>query len=199
MTSQIWNVPNTLSMLRILLAIALFVLIAFECFFPALGVFLVAAGTDFIDGWWARKFNQCTQLGRILDSFADKILICGAFIMFAAHPRMNAHWELVQPWMAVLIVSRELLITALRSFIEERGGNFAAKWPGKIKMGFQCVACAAGCWYLALATKDASAVPPWLYWTLAVSLWITLVSTLQSGLSYIFHAIKMTQNLRENL
>ena len=153
----------------------------------ALVLFIVTALTDFVDGWWARKFNQCTQFGRIMDPFADKILICGTFIFLSARPEMQADWRLFQPWMAVVIMGREMLVTAIRGFMEQKGIDFRAKWAGKIKMGFQCIACAAGCLYLSF---DEGFAPEWLYWTVVVSVWVTIFSTLQSGFGYVMAAVK---------
>lgn len=196
MASQVWNVPNTLSMMRLILSMVLFAMIALgpQFMIVALVLFIITALTDFVDGWWARHFNQCTQFGRILDSFADKILICGMFIFLSARPEMQADWKLFQPWMAVLIMGREMLITAIRAYMEQHGVNFAAKWPGKIKMGFQCIACTAACLYLSYADGSGNMVtnaPIWLYWTVVVSVWVTILSTLQSGLGYILTAIRI--------
>lgn len=189
MPSQVWNVPNVLTMLRLVLSCVLFTMIALgpQYMIAALVLFVVTALTDFVDGWWARKFNQCTQFGRIMDPFADKILICGTFIFLSARPEMQADWRLFQPWMAVVIMGREMLVTAIRGFMEQKGIDFRAKWAGKIKMGFQCIACAAGCLYLSF---DEGFAPEWLYWTVVVSVWVTIFSTLQSGFGYVMCAVK---------
>lgn len=189
MSSQVWNVPNVLTMLRLVLSCVLFTMIALgpQYMIAALVLFVVTALTDFVDGWWARKFNQCTQFGRIMDPFADKILICGTFIFLSARPEMQADWRLFQPWMAVVILGREMLVTAIRGFMEQKGIDFRAKWAGKIKMGFQCIACAAGCLYLSF---DEGFAPEWLYWTVVVSVWVTIFSTLQSGFGYVMCAVK---------
>ena len=106
---RVLNVPNQLTVSRLLLSIALFVLIGLEYYLASFFVFAVAAGTDWLDGYWARKYGQVTTLGRILDPFVDKIIVCGTFIFLAAVPGSG-----VAAWMAVLIVGRELLVTALR-------------------------------------------------------------------------------------
>ncbi|MDO4574022.1 MAG: CDP-alcohol phosphatidyltransferase family protein [Planctomycetia bacterium] len=182
------NVPNVLSSLRLVLSAILFALIAVEQYLPAFVLFLITALTDLVDGWWARKFHQCTQVGRILDSFADKILILGTFVFLAAEPRMNSDWKLVQPWMATLILAREMIVTALRSFLEQKGHNFGAQWSGKVKMVFQCITCACALLYL---NFPEGAEPKWLYVTLVVSLWVTLCATIDSGRWYIHRAIHM--------
>lgn len=117
----VFNLPNQLTSLRLLLSVVMFFLIPWEFYWTCLVLFVVAAGTDWLDGYYARKYGQVTTLGRILDPFADKVIICGTFIFLAAIPRMlETPWG-IRPWMVVVIVGRELLVTALRSFLEQRG------------------------------------------------------------------------------
>jgi CDP-diacylglycerol---glycerol-3-phosphate 3-phosphatidyltransferase len=104
---------------RFVLSIVVFVLIPLGQFIAAMIVFLIAASTDWIDGWWARKFNQVTKLGRIFDPFVDKIIICGTFIFLAAEWPSSG----IAPWMAVVVMGREMLVTAIRSEIEGRGSE----------------------------------------------------------------------------
>src|SRR5437016_11601425 len=157
----VFNVPNQLTSIRLVLAIVMFVLIAYEYYLAGMCVFIVAAGTDWLDGYWARKYNQVTTLGRILDPFVDKIIICGTFIFLAAIPRSG-----MVPWMAVVVVGRELLVTALRSFLEQQGADFSATLSGKLKMVLQCVAAALSLYVLSYQTPVASdganlsALPP---------------------------------------
>ncbi len=82
----IWNVPNILTISRLVLSVFCFVFFVLEWYLPALIFFAIAAGTDWVDGFWARRYGQITQLGRILDPFADKIIICGTFTFLAAVP-----------------------------------------------------------------------------------------------------------------
>jgi CDP-diacylglycerol--glycerol-3-phosphate 3-phosphatidyltransferase len=131
----LFNVPNQLTVLRLLLSIVLFVFIAYEYYLTSLALFVIAASTDWLDGYWARKYGQVTNLGRILDPFVDKIIICGAFIFLV--PIANSG---VVAWMAVVIVGRELLVTALRSYLEGEGADFSANMAGKLKMVVQCLA-----------------------------------------------------------
>ena len=99
-------------------------------------LFIIAAGTDWLDGYYARKYSQVTTLGRILDPFADKVIICGTFIFLAADPIMvREQWGL-RAWMVVVIVGRELLVTVLRSFIEDRGMRFLGQDVGQAEDGF---------------------------------------------------------------
>src|SRR5437879_13063125 len=114
--NTILNVPNVLTTARFVLSIVVFVLIPLEHYLAAMIVFIIAAGTDWIDGWWARKYHQVTKLGRIFDPFVDKIIICGTFIFLAAEPYSG-----VRPWMAVSILGRELLGPAIRGLIHPHG------------------------------------------------------------------------------
>lgn len=210
----IWNVPNVLSSIRLALAWVVFALIELGYFWTAFVLFLIAVGTDWIDGWYARKFNQVTQLGRILDPFCDKVIICGTFIQVAAIMFLTTWpWYLrIMPWMAVVVVSRELLVTALRSAIEAAGGDFSASFAGKLKMLFQCCAVGAALVALALArveptsvgggevaasvavwTFDLQRVPGWIQVFLCLSIWAALFSTLSSGWDYVWAAIRFSR------
>lgn len=185
------NIPNVLTTARLVLSIVVFVLVPLGCYFSALVVFIVAASTDWVDGYWARRFNQVTQVGRIFDPFVDKIIVCGLFIFLAAAPKSG-----IAAWMAVVVVGRELLVTALRGFIEQHGGDFSAKMAGKLKMVFQCVAGGFGLGALMYANGTA---PSWLQmilpadWfavLLPVTVWLAVLSTIYSGLQYVVVAIK---------
>ncbi len=177
------NIPNQITIARLVVSLAVFVLIPLRMFFAALVFFLLAAGTDWLDGYWARKYNLVTQLGRILDPFADKILICGTFILLAAEPDSR-----IAAWMAVLVVGRELLVTALRSFLEEKGADFSANMAGKLKMVFQCAAAALSLYLLGCGTLAA---PDWLGPSTTVAVWLAVISTVYSGIGYVRSATRL--------
>ncbi|GIP43029.1 CDP-diacylglycerol--glycerol-3-phosphate 3-phosphatidyltransferase [Paenibacillus sp. J45TS6] len=99
-------------------------------------LFVLAAGTDKLDGYVARKYNQITNLGKLLDPLADKLLISAALIMMAEA-------GMVPGWMAVIIIGREFAITALRMAASGRGITLAADQFGKIKMVLQVIAITA--------------------------------------------------------
>ncbi len=187
--SAIFNLPNQLTMLRLIVSVALFCLICYGQFVLAFIFFVVGAGTDWLDGYFARKYGQVTVLGRILDPFADKVIICGTFILLASIPEINAlPWGL-RAWMVVVIVGRELLVTTLRSFIEERGGDFSAKWSGKIKMGVQCFNAGACLVFLSFENPVVNS-PQWVQVCLIGSTWLSMASTIYSGGIYVGQAIK---------
>jgi CDP-diacylglycerol--glycerol-3-phosphate 3-phosphatidyltransferase len=202
MNSKIFNLPNQLTSLRLILAVVMFGFIHFEFYLTSMVLFIVAASTDWLDGYYARKYGQVTTLGRILDPFADKVIVCGTFIFLVAIPALTearfegltaAGWSL-RPWMVVVVVGRELLVTALRSFIEERGADFSANMSGKLKMVFQCIAAGVALFYLAMVGRLGS-VPAWfhltLYAALVISIWLAVISTVYSGVIYVFAAVRI--------
>lgn len=134
---NVFNVPNQLTASRLVLSVLLFVLISFECWLSCLIVFAVAAFTDWLDGYLARKHGLTSALGRMFDPLVDKVLVCGAFIFLLGFPAERVG---LVPWMVTLVVARELLITGLRGFVENAGVSFGADWLGKIKMVLQCAA-----------------------------------------------------------
>ncbi|MEC7564319.1 MAG: CDP-diacylglycerol--glycerol-3-phosphate 3-phosphatidyltransferase [Planctomycetota bacterium] len=196
-SSKVFNLPNLITLTRLALAIVIFVLIPLDrpgMYYAAFWIFLIAASTDWIDGYLARRNNQVTQLGRILDPFCDKIIICGTYILIAIATAMSTDqpWYLITGWMAVVVVGRELLVTVLRGFIEQHGGDFSANMAGKLKMVFQCVAVSMCLYVFATGSDD---VAPVLQWTTGAFVWISVVSTIYSGTVYVFAAIRMVRNL----
>ncbi|HUY34813.1 MAG TPA: CDP-diacylglycerol--glycerol-3-phosphate 3-phosphatidyltransferase [Pirellulales bacterium] len=193
--SAVFNLPNQLTIARLVLSFVLFGLISAAQSFSApslspwrghlymasLVVFVVAASTDWLDGYFARKYGMVTMLGRILDPFVDKIIICGTFICLVADANSG-----VNAWMAVVVVGRELLITALRSFLEQQGADFSASMSGKLKMVFQCVAAGVSLFCL---TYPSDQLPGKLHYLLIGSVWAALILTVYSGFEYVRRAI----------
>jgi CDP-diacylglycerol--glycerol-3-phosphate 3-phosphatidyltransferase len=184
----ILKLPNQLTALRFFLALGLFLLIALELWIWSLAVFAVAAFTDWLDGYLARKLQLGSTLGRNLDPLVDKILVCGAFICLL--PFGYAATGLYA-WMVVVVVSRELVVTGLRGFIETRGGQFGAAWPGKLKMVLQCAAVSAIFFHLGWGIPQEL---PWSAWLRDILIWATLASTIHSGVQYLFRATILLQD-----
>src|SRR3972149_1605789 len=97
-----FNLPNQLTFLRLILSVVLFGFIVYEHYLTSMVLFIIAAGTDWLDGYYARKYNEVTTLGRILDPFADKVIICGTFIFLVAVPKMAAVPLGLRAWMVVV-------------------------------------------------------------------------------------------------
>lgn len=180
---QIWNVPNGLSLTRLLLAVAVGLLIECGWYLPALICFVIAASTDFLDGWWARRFHQITKLGRVLDPFVDKIIVTAALVALVGQPSSQ-----IAPWMVTVILGREFLVTSLRAMVEGQGGDFSARWLGKWKMLVQCAAIVASLWLL-------HAPQLWLQWATLVLAWGAVLITLASGFDYVLQAMRVLRSV----
>lgn len=195
--------PNQLTVLRIILTPIFFILFLSEDILLkqiALGVFLLAAISDWYDGWLARKFNYITNWGRVWDPLADKILTSAAFIALVI-------LGIVELWMVIIIILRDFIITGLRLFADYRNISFPtsiyAKWKTFIQMLFL---------YYLLFVYVGSLTPQiylgnekifeillnhkFIYFSM---LFITLM-TLHSGLTYLFRNRQLIKTLfaREN-
>ena len=176
-----FNIPNQLTAARFVLAIVLFGLIAVgDWWIACIIVFAVAALTDWLDGFLARKLNLGSTLGRNLDPLVDKVLVCGAYIFLLPHG--NDQW--LWPWMVTVVVARELVITGLRGFMENMGATFGADWLGKIKMVLQCAALFAIFWAL-------QSPAPWADVVRDILVYGMLASTALSGLQYLWRAFAL--------
>jgi len=152
----------------------------------ALALFIIAGLTDIIDGKVARKFNVTSKMGRMMDPLADKILVCGTFIVFAVIglPRLFVpagsqsgllswiHWLI-----AGILLTRELYVTIIRHLAEARGINFAATFSGKTKMFLQSAAIVA---VLIKAAHVPKAI--WGDWVVSVIFALMIIATVVSGL-----------------
>lgn len=133
-------VPNILTISR-LFAVPIFVLLltnpSEQMIAWALGIFIFASITDYLDGWIARKFNAVTDSGKLLDPLADKILVMSALVMLVGlRSDVNAEpW--VPAWMVVLILAREIWVTGLRAVAASKGQVMAAQSGGKWKSALQ--------------------------------------------------------------
>ena len=168
------NLPNLLSIFRILLVPPLVVVLLTKFDgkeWWGLGLFLLAAVMDFFDGFLARRRKEVTRLGTLLDPAADKILISAAFISLV---EMDPH--LVPAWMVVVIIAREFAVTVLRSFAAAESLVIPAGLSGKIKTTVQIVAIA-----LLIIHSQISRLFPHLA---PLSLWAAVVITVYSGVEY---------------
>lgn len=145
------NIPNKITVSRILL-IPIFVIVMMFDFgwgemtlfgatmpvhhFVGALIFIVASATDWVDGYYARKYNLVTNLGKFLDPLADKLLVSAAFILLV-------ELEMAPAWVIIIIISREFAVTGLRLILAGEGEVVAANQLGKIKTWAQIVAIAA--------------------------------------------------------
>jgi CDP-diacylglycerol---glycerol-3-phosphate 3-phosphatidyltransferase len=158
------NVPNVLTMMRILAVPVLVVALLDET--PdgdviAAAVFALAALTDGLDGYIARRREEVTTFGKLMDPLADKLLVIAALISLVSLDRLAA-------WIAMVIIARELAVTGLRSVAAERGVVIAASWLGKVKTLVQIAA------IICLIAFDPS--PVWVDVLLYVAVAVTVIS-----------------------
>lgn len=134
--------------------------------------FIIAASTDKLDGWMARRYNQVTELGKLMDPIADKLLICSALILAALHHEI---WW----WVTVLFLIREIGITLLRLLVINRQGRvIAASQAGKYKTLFQCLG-------LGMLMVPLSSVWSWYLPLTRAVIILALVLCLYSGGEYL--------------
>jgi CDP-diacylglycerol--glycerol-3-phosphate 3-phosphatidyltransferase len=181
-TESFWNLPNVLTLSRLVLAVVCFVLIEFQLHAGAAVVLVVAALTDWFDGYLARRMNLCSPLGRQLDPLVDKLLVCGLYIYLLGQPVTETG---LHAWMVVVIVGRELIVQGLRSAIEGRGVAFGARWAGKVKTTIQFLSLLA---ILACIGRG---------WPRAVTLgrdlltWAAVGLTIYSGVGYVWLGMRL--------
>ncbi|MHC4982361.1 MAG: CDP-alcohol phosphatidyltransferase family protein [Planctomycetota bacterium] len=213
-----WKLPNQLTVGRIVLAAAFFVLLGLYSQDSATGpwllnaafvVYIVAGVTDVLDGYLARRWNVATAFGRIADPFVDKVLVVGAFAMLAGPnflrpfhihlvgcpticimdlPRWLAGDTVsaVQPWMVVVVLGREFIVSAVRGYSESCGMKFPATYAGKIKMLIQSVAICTAL-FIEANMKDV----PWACVVTVVVVWLAVVVTVVSAFAYLGKARKL--------
>jgi CDP-diacylglycerol--glycerol-3-phosphate 3-phosphatidyltransferase len=184
------NLPNAITLSRLVLTA---VFVAGTAFGSAVGhwialvSFVIAAISDFVDGWLARKLGMVTPLGKLLDPVADKVLVGSAYVYLSAS-------NLCPVWITVVILAREFLVTGLRQIAMESGQVMAADRLGKWKTGLQlmfCITCLVWFafqplqptnWFVVLiqylSDKDG--------WLQPASMWLALGLTLLSGWNYMW-------------
>lgn len=215
------HIPNALTVLRVVLTIVFIMLLAWpghtpwpfardiellwavqftfehQPWLPAAALlFIVAAATDALDGYLARKWKVVSKFGRVMDPFADKLLVLGAFVMLAG-PNFTYRFDggqhllmsRVEPWMVVVILGRELLVTSLRGVLEAGGVDFSATLSGKLKMILQSIA-------VPLILLTLCVYTPWPGSTtkllLDVVVWSTVLVSALSGVPYVLRAIALS-------
>lgn len=198
--SSALNLPNQITLARLVLAIVFFALLSqYSQLDPntmmldvAAAIFIIAAATDILDGYLARKWGQVTALGRVMDPLVDKVLVCGAFILFIGPGFVDADGKNVtevRAWMVVLMVGRELLVTGLRGFNESVGKSFGASVSGKLKMWMQSIAAPAILLIIAHPDVLGSASDP----TKRILVWLTVIATAVSLVSYLVRSRHILQ------
>jgi CDP-diacylglycerol--glycerol-3-phosphate 3-phosphatidyltransferase len=201
-----WTLPNILTLARIGLTPVIALLPFISGYWPkviAFVTFIAVAVTDIIDGWLARKRNEVSELGQLLDPIADKLLLFAMLVpifWITRHPTILVDyrirwWGSLPVWVLLLLVGREVLITAFRFFARRRGVVIPANRAGKLKAVVQNVFIAATIGWFAwkdwLATHRFAG---WFRdfwdqfhgWVVAVTLGIAVILTVYSLLVYLY-------------
>lgn len=200
-----WNLPNIITMARILISPVIALLPFIEGYTPkliTLGIFLLAVVSDIWDGHLARTRNLVTDLGKLLDPVADKLLLLATLIPIYAisQERQDLYgipvWGSIPLWVCLLLLGRELAMTLFRWYAQRRGVIIAATGSGKLKTTLQSIFIGATiAWF---AFKDAIKPMGWetnrfaLGWTefhggfVALTLAIALVLTIYSFVMYLY-------------
>ncbi len=188
---QYW--PNRITALRFVGALGVFAILAAEgnrkaaeipsdrtWIHLAFWAFVIVAASDVLDGWLARRGNHVTAFGRIADPFVDKVLVMGTMVFLAVMP-WSRPW--FPAWIVVVILAREFLVTAVRGYVESRGGTLPADWFGKVKMFAQCIA--VGVVLGMHAFEFEAGVQHFWGVTAHVFVWLTLLTSVGSALAYL--------------
>ena len=188
-----WSVPNMLTYARIL-AVPLVVL----CFYlegelqtqsrssdwvrwSALGIYVAASVTDFFDGYLARAWQQASSLGKMLDPIADKLLVAACLLLLAADGTI-AGWA---TWAAIVILSREILVSGLREYLAELKVSVPVTQLAKWKTTLQMIAIG-----FLLAGPAGDRILPWTTEIGLTLLWVSAVVTLYTGYDYFRAGLK---------
>ena len=193
------NVPNQLTVARLILTFVFVALLSLEgvpfAKTGALLVFSFAAITDFLDGYLARKNNLVTNFGKLMDPLADKVLMCAGFVLLT-------RLELIPAWMVVVILAREFMVTGLRLLASAEGVVLAAENLGKYKTTIQIVTIIYFLLYLASEEAWFRFLHPMFdafyfapeYFGMVLN-WGSLVLTLWSGVSYVLKNRKLLSDM----
>ncbi len=184
------NLPNAITLSRLVLTAVFVAGTAMESavgHWIALFSFVIAAISDFVDGWLARKLGLVTPMGKLLDPLADKVLVGAAFIYLSAE-------GFCPVWVTVLIIAREFLVTGLRQIAMEAGHVMAAdrlgKWKTTMQLAF-CITCLV--WFVFKPLAGGNPLSALLHnlsrpdgWLQPVTMWLALILTLLSGWNYMW-------------
>lgn len=170
---RVLNLPNILTFARLICIPVILICLAFkgrQASFLAALFFSIAAFTDFLDGFFARRYDDITVLGKLMDPLADKMLVSSIMIMLIPLDRIAV-------WIVIVIIARELAMTGLRGIAVSEGIVIQASGLGKYKTIFQSVALVSLCLH-------------YTYWGInfqivgTIFLWVALIMTLWSGWDY---------------
>jgi len=175
-----WNLSNSLTLFRIgsipLIALLLLFFPGRWPSFAAAVIFFLAALSDGFDGYFARRMNTVSNVGKLLDPLADKLLVCTTLIMLIPLGRVSA-------WIVAVIIAREMAVTTLRGMAGAKGVVIAASWLGKKKALAQLISTNILILHYRYFFIDA-------HWLGSILIWVALAMTIWSGVDYFVRYLK---------
>jgi len=191
----IMTLANKITSARFLLTVLYFILLALTLnrrdvavMTAAFVLFNVIAWSDLLDGFLARRYGQVTHFGRIADPLVDKILVCGSFIFFL---RIDPLPRVIPAWFVVVVLAREFLVSGIRGAAEAAGIPFGATFWGKQKTFVQNATVGTALGFAAWLPEKR-----WTEILTVVLVWLTLVSTVVSGATYVMDARRLLKSER---
>ena len=177
------NLPNKLTMARVIMIPVFMAVMLQNYYLAALIVFCVAAITDFFDGYLARKNNMVSSFGKIMDPLADKLLVFSALLCFI-------QMDITDVWAPVIIIAREFFVTSMRVVAVSKGKVIAASWWGKIKTNVQLFAIIGSMALLVASGLEWLELKDAYFWS-DILIWASALFTVASWIAYIFENISV--------
>lgn len=185
------NLPNKLTLSRVIMVPFFVVFLLLTPSYPlfkwiAFAIFVVASLTDLLDGKIARKYNLVTNFGKFMDPLADKLLVCSALIGMSALSQ-----KLIPPWITIIIIAREFIISGFRLIAAEKGVVIAAGMWGKWKTTFQmimlCIKMVVmDCYFVPVSGGEQFSMPERVFMMLGeITMYIALALTVISLIDYL--------------
>lgn len=172
------NVPNAVTFSRLILAVPFLILLEFSGWeIVAMWIFVVASLTDWVDGYLARRLNQVSELGKLMDPLVDKVLVTGALVALSAR-------GIIPAWSVTAVLFREFLVTGLRAVEASRGVIIPAGWLGKVKAAVQMIAIIALLW--SLDPSGRALRSDFVAMLAIVGYWVGVALAIASGVQYLW-------------
>jgi len=172
-SNVVFNLPNTISWIRILSTAIIVILMYLDYYLAAFLLFTLAAISDYVDGYFARKYRLVTKLGKVLDQMSDKILITSIFVVF-----VEIH--MIPGWLLIILIFRDTLVSVVRMVASDAGNIIAANIFGKMKTVSQMVLT------FGLFFEKMKVLVPFVQTLNNVLMYFVAVVTVLSGIIYIF-------------
>jgi CDP-diacylglycerol--glycerol-3-phosphate 3-phosphatidyltransferase len=202
------NLPNKLTLGRLVLTVIFVIVTASPhgwgagwAYTVGMVIFGIASVTDYLDGYWARKYGLITDFGKLMDPLVDKVLMCAAFVLLTETVYPGTNKVILPGWVTVAVLAREFLVTGLRLVATAKGNVLAADRLGKHKTGWQIGMASYFMVYLACQEPGMQWFSPFFTWpglgphqVGTVLIAMTLITTVYSGWRYFWNNRQIVLN-----